>query len=231
MSDLVTYERKGPAARIRMDDGKVNKMGPEMIAAIDAAFDRAAGEGAIPVLTGRPNLFSAGFDLKVFAGGDAEAGRRMVRAGAELSLKIMTFPLPVIAGVQGHAFPAGAFQVLSSDWRIGTEGDWTIGLNEVAIGLTIPQFALEVARQRLTPAAFSRTALTGEMFPAREALAAGFVDELVAPDGFEAAIDRAVERLSKLSMPAHAATKAKARGPYIAAIRAAIDAELGGPAG
>jgi len=96
MTDLVAYETLGRTARIRMDDGKVNVMSPAMLSALHAAFDRAAAEGAIVVLSGRETIFSAGFDLKIFQSGDAAAGQRMVRLGAELALKVLTFPMPVL---------------------------------------------------------------------------------------------------------------------------------------
>jgi enoyl-CoA hydratase len=121
----------------------------------------------------------------------------------------------------------GAFLMLSADWRIGAEGQWRVGMNEVQIGLTIPFFALEIARQRLTPAYFNRTALTAEMFVPTEALKAGFLDEVTSPADLAAAVAAAVERMEKLDGGAHAATKLRARAGAIAAIRAAIDQELG----
>ena len=80
----------------------------------------------------------------------------MVKAGAELALRILSFPTPVVAACQGNAYPMGAFLIMSSDHRLAAEGDYLIGMNEVAIGLTVPRFAIEIARQRLTPAYFSR---------------------------------------------------------------------------
>jgi enoyl-CoA hydratase len=222
MTDLVTYEARGRTARIRMDDGKVNVMSPAMLGALHAAFDRAAAERAIVVLSGRETIFSAGFDLKVFQSGDAEAGGRMVRLGAELALKVLTFPTPVVTVAQGHAYPMGAFLMLAADWRIGAAGDWRAGLNEVRIGLTLPRFALEVARARLTPPYFNRTALTGEMYGPDEAKIAGFLDEVVAGPSLADAVEAAVARMEGIDLPSHAATKLRARAPAIAAVQAAM---------
>ena len=226
MTDLVTYERTGRTARIRMDDGKLNVMSVAMLAALHRAFDQAANEKAVVVLRGRPEVFSAGFDLKVIRGGAPDALHAMLSLGAELALKLLSFPTPVITVVEGHAFPMGAFLVLASDWRIGAEGGWLIGLNEVQIGIPVPRFGLEVARQRLSPAWFSRTAVTGEMFEPADALTAGFIDELAAPAGLEAAVEAARERLERAHPPSHVATKARARAGAIAAMRAAIDEDI-----
>jgi enoyl-CoA hydratase len=226
MTSPITITRRGPATRIRMDDGKVNVMNPTMLRALHAAFDQAAADGDVAVLEGRDSIFSAGFDLKVFASGDAAASREMLYLGATLALKVLSFPRPVLTVTAGHAYPMGAFLMLGADWRIGADEGWRGGMNEVQIGLTIPTFALEMARQRLTPAHFSRTAMTAELFEPREALAAGLVDQLVAREGLEEAVQAAVARLAGLDRTAHAATKLRARAGAIAAVRAAIEAEL-----
>lgn len=120
----------------------------------------------------------------------------------------------------------GAFLILSADLRLAAEGPYQIGMNEVAIGLAVPGFGVEVARQRLTPAYFNRAVLTGEMFAPGEALTAGFFDRLVPAADLEAAADQAAETLTRINLPAHTATKLRARGQTIRTIRAIIDAEI-----
>ena len=226
MTNPVTYSRSGPISRIVMDDGKVNVMSIGMLDALHAAFDEAERDKTVVVLTGRDNTFSAGFDLKVFTSGSANEMYTMLKAGAELALRVLSFPTPVVAACNGNAYPMGAFLILSADLRIAAQGPYKIGMNEVAIGLTVPQFGIEVARQRLTPAYFSRSVMTGEMFAPPEAVTAGFFDRTVSAPDLDAAADQAAEALSRINLPAHAATKWRARGPTIKAIRAAIDAEI-----
>src|SRR6202023_2840195 len=136
----------------------------------------------------------------------------MVKAGAELALRILSFPTRVVAACHGNAYPMGAFLIMSCDHRIAAEGNYRIGMNEVAIGLTVPRFGIEVARQRLTPPYFSRARVTGEMFGPAEAVTAGFVDRVVPAADLENAADEAAMALSKLNMAHHAATKVRARG-------------------
>ena len=164
MQNLATYSRSGPIATIVMDDGKANVMSLAMLNALHAAFDEAERDRVVPILKARGKHFSGGFDLNVFAKGSAEDQYLMLKAGAELALRLLSFPLPVVAACHGNAYPMGAFLIMSSDHRIAAEGDYRIGMNEVAIGLTVPRFAIEVARQRLTPAYFSRVVMTAEMF-------------------------------------------------------------------
>jgi enoyl-CoA hydratase len=197
-----------------------------MLNALHGAFDQAERDRAVPVLMARGKHFSGGFDLNVFARGGAEDQYLMVKAGAELALKILSFPLPVVAACQGNAFPMGAFLILSSDYRLAAAGNYRIGMNEVAIGLTVPRFAVEVARQRLTPAYFSRAVMTGEMFAPAEAVTAGFFDRLVAPEELERTAYDTALALSKLDLAAHAATKARARGAVVELIRRVIDEDI-----
>jgi len=226
MTKPATYTRSGPIARIVLDDGKVNVMSVAMLAALHEAFDQAEKDGAIVILTARGKTFSAGFDLKVFSDGSANENYTMLKSGAELAYRLLSFPTPVIAACNGHALPMGAFLLMSSDVRIAADGVYGIGMNEVAIKLTVPRFAVEVARQRLTPAYFNRALTSGQMFGPAEAAAAGFVDWAVPASELDAAATRVAEALCKIDLPSHHATKLRAREPALKAIRAAIDSEI-----
>jgi enoyl-CoA hydratase len=226
MTNLATYSRSGPIGTIVMDDGKANVMSLNMLNALHAAFDQAEADKTVAILKARGKHFSGGFDLNVFAKGSADEQYLMVKAGAELALRILSFPTPVVAACQGNAFPMGAFLIMSCDHRIAAEGNYLIGMNEVAIGLTVPRFAIEIARQRLTPAYFSRVVMTAEMFGPAEAVTAGFFDRVVPVEALERSAEEAARALSTLNMAAHAGTKARARGAVIKMIRAMIDEDI-----
>src|SRR5260370_2913302 len=159
---------------------------------------RTGQDGCGPESRGKH--FSGAFDLNVFANGNAEDQYLMVKAGAELALRILSFPTPVVVACQGNAFPMGAFLIMSADHRIAAEGNYRIGMNEVAIGLTVPRFAIEIARQRLTPAYFSRVVMTSEMFAPAEAATAGFFDRVVPADQLDPTADAAARALSTLNI-------------------------------
>jgi enoyl-CoA hydratase/carnithine racemase len=227
MTDRVTYRCESGIAQIAMDDGKVNVMSPEMLRDLDSALDRAESDDAIVVLrSARPGIFSAGFDLKTFAANDPARSLAMVRAGAELALRLMAHPRPTIGLMAGHAFPMGTFLLLACDLRIGAVGPFRMGLNEVAIGITPPRFAIELARSRLHPAWLSRTVTLGEMFEPEDAVRAGFLDHAVPPGRLDDALAEALAALSGIALPMHAAAKHALRQPAMTAIRAAIDQDL-----
>jgi enoyl-CoA hydratase len=224
MSENVSLDVRDGIAWIGMDDGKVNALSADMIGEIDAALDRAEAEAAVTVLSGRPGIFSAGFDLRTFDRGP-EASLEMVRAGAEIIQRLLSFPFPVITVCTGHAYPMGAFLMLSADVRFGAAGPWRIGMNEVAIGMTVPRFAVELARHRLTPPGFARVS-TASMFDPEEARTVGYLDCVVDPRDIVAAAKKKATELATLDMKSYAATKARINEKVLAAIGAAIEAEM-----
>jgi len=223
-ASLTTYALRDGIADVVMDDGSVNKMSSDMLSALADACDRAEADEAVLMLRGRSGMFSAGFDLKTFQQG-REATLQMMRLGANLAQRLLSFPYPVVCACTGHAYPMGAFLLLSADRRIGTAGDYRIGMNETAIGLTLPLFAVEIARQRLTPPYFQRVT-TGDLYGPDEAVAAGFLDEVVPAEQLEARALEVARGLCAIDFAAHAATKQRLRRGALSAIEAAIDAEL-----
>jgi enoyl-CoA hydratase len=209
-----------------MDDGKVNALSLQMLADINAALDRAAVDKAVVVLQGRDGMFSAGFDLRVLGGGGGD-GLTMLREGFTLAERLLSSPMPVVIGCTGHAIAMGAFLLLSGDYRIGVSGPYKIQANEVAIGLTLPQSAIEICRQRLTPSHFSRTIGLAEAYVVDEtAVEAGFLDRIVGWGELGDAVQAVATGLASLNMTAHAASKLKARAASLAALRAAIESEF-----
>jgi enoyl-CoA hydratase len=224
MGTLVGYQVEDSVATITMDDGKVNVLSPGMLAELDDALDRAAADRAVVVLTGREGLFSAGFDLQTLRGGGTDAPA-MLRAGFELSARLLSFPAPVLIACSGHAIAMGVFLLLSGDYRLGVEGPFRITANEVAIGLTMPYAAVEICRQRLAPAQFNRAVLLAEVFSPESAVDAGFLDRVVPASELREAARSAAATLATLDMDAHAGSKQRAREAALRAIRAGIEAD------
>ena len=224
MSELVTYKLEQPICTITLDDGKVNCLSPQMLTEINAALDRAEEDGAVVLLTGRKGRFSAGFDLAVVGKGGS-AAVDMLLGGFRLSERLLSFPKPVVIACSGHALAMGSFLLLSGDYRIGADGAYKIGANEVSIGMTMPRFGVEICRQRLAPAHFHRAVITAEIYSPAGAVEAGFLDAVVpADDLITEARDKATA-LARLSMPAHTATKLRAREEALTAVHEAIAAD------
>jgi enoyl-CoA hydratase len=223
--EFVQYDFDDGIATIRIDDGKRNALAPAVLSEIYAAFDQAEDDQAIVIVTGRDDVFSAGFDLKVMKkGGPAAIG--MLRRGYALPARVLSYPYPVIAACNGHVLAMGVFLMLSADYVVGTRGDFKIAANEVAIGMTMPRVAAAVLRNRLQPAAFQKAVTVAQYFDSESAHAAGFFDELVAPDELMARATGLADQFRDLDMHAHKKSKRQIRRALTWKLRGLVPVDL-----
>ncbi len=222
MSDPVSYQCNDGIALLTLCNGKANAISPDVIAAFNSALDRAQQDGAIVILTGQPGILSGGYDLKVMMS-SPENALSLVAQGSALARRMLSHPYPIIVACSGHAVAKGAFLLLSADYRIGVEGSFTIGLNEVKIGMTMHHVGITLARDRLRKSAFQRSVINAEMFNPQTAKDAGFLDEVVAPDELMNAAQRMAQQLKTINLTAHAKTKLKVRKDLLATLDQAIE--------
>ena len=214
-SEAVRTERRdGGVLVCHVDDGKANALSKEIIAGILAAVDEAEGDDSITslVVHGREGKFSAGFDLNVMRGGDLAALSDLVSDGGELVARLYGASVPVVAACTGHALAAGALMLLGCDVRIGADIDCKIGLNEVAIGMVVPDWAFTIAIERLSKRHLQRSVATARITDAPNAVDVGYLDEVAPVDQvLEVAVARAAE-FAALHPGAYRGTVAKLRG-------------------
>jgi enoyl-CoA hydratase len=221
MSELVSYSLEDGIATLTLNNGKVNAFSHELIAQFNTALDRAQADAAVVIVTGQPGILSGGYDLKVMMSGPQNA-IDLVAAGSALARRMLAHPQPIIVACPGHAVAKGAFVLLSADYRIGVEGPFTIGLNEVKIGMTMHHVGIAIAQDRLTKPAFQRAVINAEMFTPQGAVVAGFLDLVVAPEQLMATALEAAQQMKKLNMTAHKNTKLKVRKTLLDTLDAAI---------
>jgi enoyl-CoA hydratase len=226
MSELVTTSEENLYILVTMDDSKANALSFDMLQQLNDALDRAGQTGKPVILAGRPGRFSAGFDLSIMGqGGDAMLD--LLKQGAKLSQRLLNFEAPVILAVSGHALAMGALLLLSADYRIGIRGNYKIGLNEVAIGMTLPLFGVELARARLDNAHLNNAVGLAHLYDAVGAAEVGFLDEAVDEDTLLPRAIAAAEQFAALDREAHKNTKGRVRAPLNAALADALRQELG----
>ncbi|MBP7824309.1 MAG: crotonase/enoyl-CoA hydratase family protein [Pseudomonas sp.] len=222
MTELVAYQCENGIATLTLNNGKVNAFSPQLIDDFNAALDRAEQDKAIVIVTGQPGILSGGYDLKVMTSSPQNA-IDLVAKGSTLARRMLAHPYPIIVACPGHAVAKGAFVLLSADYRIGVEGPFTIGLNEVLIGMTMHHVGIELARERLGKAAFQRSVINGELFNPQGALSAGFLDQVVAVDALLPSALAVAEQMKKINMTAHRNTKLKTRKAFLETLDAAIE--------
>ena len=221
--EFVSYTEKEGVSRIVMDDGKANAMGFKMFAELEVALERAVASSAVIILTGRPGLLSAGFDLKVIQGGTEQEKSELVSKGISILMRLFGLENPVVVASSGHAVALGGFFMLVGDYRIGVKGDYKIGLNETAIGLSLPMFGLELVKNRLNSRYITRSAINAELFSPHQAVEAGFLDAVVAEESLLEEANLVAKQLNALDRSAFKKTKASLRQGLIEKVLAHHD--------
>ena len=221
----VTYTLTNGVALIQMDDGKANALSYEMLTALNEALDRADAEAQSVVLAGRPGRFCAGFDLKTMTA-SPESAVELLTAGSQLMMRLYGFPLPVIIACSGHAIAGGALLTNCGDIRIGIEGDFRLGLNEVAIKMPLPILGIEMARARLTAAALPEATLGARLYTSAEAVTAGYLDRVVPGDQLLTEACAVAEQWGAYDRHAFSETKKRLRGATIQYIEETLEGDL-----
>ena len=231
MSISSSKESNGTVAVITMADGKANAFSKEAISNLVAAIDEAEADPSVvaAVIAGSGGKFSGGFDLNVMRSGDTAAVVELVADGGDLVRHTYMSGLPIVAACTGHALAAGALLLLGCDVRVGAIGDYKIGVNEVAIGMVLPDWAMTICRERLSKRHLQRAVATARITDAPGAVDVGFLDIAVEMDDV---VPRAIEEaasFANLDRPSYARTMTQFRGGVaetmanqIAADRAAI---------
>ncbi len=224
-ADPLTVSIEDGVAVIRLDDGKVNVVSHRVIELLHGALDQATESASSVAIIGREGKLSAGFDLTEMTA-SPERAAALVGSGGKLLMRIYGHPQPVLVGVTGHALAAGALLTLACDTRVGGDGPAKIGLNETAIGMGLPHYAVELAQARLAPAHLIRSAVQAEIYDPAGALEAGYLDRVVpATDVGRIVVDEA-RRLGQFRSGAYSHTKLALRQPMIDRVLAAIDDDM-----
>jgi enoyl-CoA hydratase len=198
----------GGVRLLTLDRPPANAEDESLLTDLSTALDRAAGDAAVRavVLTGHGRFFSGGFDLSG-ARREGEPLVVMTTLFRDVHVKLLTLPKPTVAMMNGHAIAGGLVLVLACDYRLGLDGDYKIGLNEVAIGASFPKVALEIVRLRLTHPRAAELLLGAALYPASQALRLGVVDELLPAEKLEDTVMRRAARMGAFPREAYAHTK------------------------
>ena len=214
-----------PVGILRMDDGKMNAFGFDLCGDLDKALDIAEqDESKAIIICGNKKAFSAGFDLSVMGSTDpklAKAKAKLLERGGMVVMRTYAFPKPVILAVTGHALALGAIMLFAGDLRIGpneVQGQKTakIGMNEVAIGMTLPDFAIQLAKARIPVTELTQALGQAKVYTPVSASNMGYLDTVAATNSYDDVIALALAEGRRLggyvTQPAFARQKMLERG-------------------
>jgi enoyl-CoA hydratase/carnithine racemase len=204
----------------------VNALDPGLIGALRAALRDAGADGreAI-VLSGSPGRFSGGLDVPALLTLDRAGITELWRSFFALLHDLAASPVPVVAALTGHSPAGGTVLALFADHRVLAAGAYAVGLNEVRVGLPVPEVLVRALSFVVGERRAADLATRGLLLGPDEALRAGLVDELApVADVVPRAVAYARELLA-LPRAAMLATRALARRPLVAAFDA-VDERL-----
>ncbi|MFC4762833.1 enoyl-CoA hydratase/isomerase family protein [Dyella koreensis] len=180
MLNLVTHDA---ITEINLARPPVNALNLDLLHAIQGGIAQAVKDGARGiVLSGAQGMFSAGVDVPALLGQDRDGVRAYWRTFFATCSALAMSPVPVVAAITGHAPAGGAVLSLFCDYRVMAEGPFRIGLNEVQVGLIVPECIQLALRRVIGTYRAERLLVAGAMIESQQALAYGFVDELTAVD-------------------------------------------------
>lgn len=216
MLNLINHD--SDIREIQLARPPVNALNIDLVRALHAAVDLAVRDGARGiVLSGAQGLFSAGVDVPALLACDRAGVREYWREFFALCGALANTPVPLVAAITGHSPAGGAVLALFCDYRVMAAGPYRIGLNEVQVGLIVPE-AIQLALRRVVGTyRAERLLVAGSMLESADALDCGFVDELT---GIDQVTIRALHWLTELlALPSHAmlTTRALARADLAAA--------------
>lgn len=177
MLDIIQHDA---IHELRLSRPPVNALDPTLVHALRAAVESAPGQGAQAlVLSGAPGMFSAGLDVPALLKLERDAFRVFWVDFFGLCAALARSPIPVAAAITGHSPAGGAVLAILCDYRVMARGEFKIGLNEVQVGLSVPECIQAALRRLIGTYRAERLLVAGAMLDAEQAQAVGFVDELV----------------------------------------------------
>jgi 3,2-trans-enoyl-CoA isomerase len=207
---------------ITLDRGKSNAMNGEMIAELDDMLKNIASDPNISgaIITGKEHFFSAGLDLIELYNYSEDEARAFWYKFLNFTATITSFKKPLVAAINGHSPAGGCVIALACDYRIMAEGKYIIGLNEVPVGIIVPESIFELYSFWIGQATAARSLLEGRLFSPEEALSVGLIDEVVNPAGILTAAERKIRKYMAMERNTWEQSKLNIRKGLIAATSA-----------
>jgi enoyl-CoA hydratase len=213
---------------LRLAHGKASALDVELLDGLQRELDGAAGDVRAVILTAAGSIFSAGVDLIRLTREGPDYVRRFLPLLSSVVRRLFTFPRPVIAAANGHAIAGGCILVLACDVRLMAQGGGRIGVPELLVGVPFPAAALEVVRFAVPANQVQSLIYTGRTLEPQEALAAGLIDEVVAPAQLLPRAQEIAQQLAMIPPDVYRLTKQSLRAEALARIERA--SELNDPA-
>lgn len=209
-------------ATITLNRGKSNALNGELITELDDMLKNISTDANIAgvILTGTAPFFSAGLDLVELYNYNEEEAKSFWKLFLDFVANLVSFKKPIVAAISGHSPAGGCILALACDYRIMAEGQYIIGLNEVPVGIIVPNSVFQLYSFWLGKAEATRSLLTGKLYNPEDALKAGLVDELAKNESLLTTAERKIKKFMELESNTWSQSKLNIREDLIAAVSA-----------
>ena len=213
---------KDKIAVLSLNRGKSNAINAEMVAELNQMVKNIENDDSIAglILTGKDGFFSAGLDLIELYNYDEETIKNFWIDFLNLVTRLVSFKKPMIAAISGHSPAGGCVLALCCDYRIMAQGKFIIGLNEVPVGIIIPESIFHLYSFWLGQANAYRFLLEGKLMHTQQALSTGLIDEVVNPESILHAAERKMLTYIKLERNAWQQSKKNMRAELLKKVSA-----------
>jgi enoyl-CoA hydratase/carnithine racemase len=195
---MVTISTDGPIWTLDLGADE-NRFTPEWLGEVNAALDKVeTAEGpAVLVTTGHGKFYSNGLDLD-WLGQNFDQYAAYVERVQTLLARLLTFPVPTVAALNGHAFGAGAMLAIAHDYRVMREDRGYFCFPEIDIQIPFTPGMNALITSKLTPRSAFNAMATGRRYSGPDALAEGLVDATAGLDQLvRTASDQVIELATK----------------------------------
>ncbi len=194
--NTISTSVKDRVAIITLNRGKSNAINHEMVVELSSMLDSIETDENIGgvIISGRDNFFSAGLDLIELYHYDENQARDFWTLFLGFIGRVVRFKKPIISAINGHSPAGGCVIALACDARIMAEGKYIIGLNEVPVGIIVPNSIFQLYSFWIGKPTAYRSLLEGKLFSPEEALNVGLVDELAKPESILTTAERKLRK-------------------------------------
>ncbi len=165
---------------VTLDRGKANPINLTMINDLRALLKEVKDNPEIRglILTGKQHFFTAGIDLIEAYGLDEQGSSDLWKGFHNLTHELITFPKPFVAAISGHSPAGGCVFSIAADYRIMASGKYRIGLNEIPVGIIVPQTIYAAYAFWIGERLAYQYLLEGKLLSVEHAHQVGLVDEV-----------------------------------------------------
>ena len=198
---MIKSYQKNQIQIIELNRPKVNAIDDSLISSLNIELDKIERNDSIKglILTGQSGVFSAGLDIVSLYNKDKKYMENFWLMFSSLLLRIYRYPKLVFSAISGHSPAGGTVISIMTDYRIMSKGNYVIGLNEVAVGLSMPIGIGRVFQSLLGERIAEKMTLTGKLVNPEEAESIGLIDEVVESDNL---LNHSIETMNKwLKLP------------------------------